>query len=215
MSETKHSMSAKGFLHRASGKAANAALGFIAAHRAWLETGELSAVTSPILAKIDSKELLPTPGLDAIKKVVFDHMITQESKKAAASLDRSANPSEHRSSKPVEATVYNVKGEIVSVLNEKTDEYVDLVKNFDRFQDAKGWCDLRLIDCEPGCHAEVKHSKLIVKGAPLTEIITREDAFARIFKKGKSPLCKVTGVSTSKLSFGQKCKNDHFNFSKG
>lgn len=199
-------MTPKGFLHKATTKAANNATAFIAAHRAWLETGELSDLTSPILRKLDDKAVMPTPALEEIKNAVLFHFLAQETKKAE---DAMAKANEPKAQKAYVAAIYDAKGNIVTYINDDGEEK-EMIQSFDMSQDGERWCDRRLFDGAPDWHGEV----VSTKGLPPIHVL-REDSIARILKKPKGPAVHTKGVSTKKLGFGVKAKGDHFHFSKG
>lgn len=204
MSEDKkeRKMTAKGFLHKATKQGAKSAEGFIAAHRAWLETGELAQFTSPILAKLDAKEVYPTPALQAITAVVLGHMLAENVAKAEASLVEGPG---RVSEKAWTATIFNASGEIMTHKNGNTGEEKDLVQNFDSSSDADRWCDRRLFDGASDWFGTVVSNKMHGKdGQPISTVILRQDAIARILAQPKGPACRKTGGSTGKLSFGMK-----------
>ena len=203
---TERKMTPKGFLHKATTKAANNATAFLAAHRQWLETGELAPLTSPILRKLDERDMMPTPALEEIKNVVLCHFLAQETKKAE---DQMAKASEPKVQKAYIATIYDAKGNVATVLTEEKEEK-ELRQSFDMAQDAERWCDRRLFDGAPDWHGTVESTK----GLPPIHVL-REDAIARILKQPKGPAVHTKGVSTKKLGFGVKAKGDHFHFSKG
>lgn len=210
---TERSMSAKGFLHKCKSKAANAAAGFLAAHREWLTTGELSSVTSPILAKFDSGELLPTPSLDAIKQAVFGHMLASDAAKAERQIEEGQNPT---SNKNFICTILNEKEEVQTRFNEAKGEDEDLIKGFETPQEAERWADRRLFEGGSDWFAQVESTKIhLTSGQPFTFYVEREESFARILKKPKPAVSKTRGVSTSKLGFGVKVSNDRSSFSRG
>lgn len=200
-------MTAKGFLHKTTTKAAKAATAFLAQHRAWLETGELAQFTSPILAKLDEKEILPTPALEAIKAVVLGHMLAKDCEVAEAKIQDDA--SKGRSQKPWLATIYNCKGEVCTRLNEKGEEE-DLQKGFDLSSDADRWVDRRLFDGQSDWFGVINSP---IHKSETTVI--REDAIARILKKPKPCATRKTSASTSTLGFRPKVQNDRFYFSRG
>lgn len=204
MSERK--MTPKGFLHKATTKAANNATAFLAAHRAWLETGEPADLTSPILRKLDDKALMPTPALEEIKNAVLCHFLAQETKKAEEAMAKANEP---KVQKAYEATIFDANGNVATYVNAEG-ETKELRQSFDLSQEAERWCDRRLFDGAPDWHGEV-HS---TKGLPPIHVL-REDAIARILKKPKGPAVHTKGVSTKRLGFGVKAKGDHFHFSKG
>ncbi len=204
MSERK--MTPKGFLHKATTKAANNATAFIAAHRAWLETGELSNLTTPILRKLDEREVMPTPALEEIKNAVLFHFLAQETKAAEAAMAKRDEP---KVQKAYVAAIYDAKGNIVTYVNDDGEEK-EMIQSFDMSQDGERWCDRRLFDGAPDWHGEV----VSTKGLPPIHVM-REDSIARILKKPKGPAVHTKGVSTKSLGFGVKAKGDHFHFSKG
>ena len=212
MTETKkpRAMTAKMFLHRSSGKVSADA--FIQAHRAFLETGELASVTSPILAKLDSKAILPTPALEEIKGVVFSHMlqssIREDERKMA---EAQANPAK---AKAWLATIYDGNGDIAIAKNDKG-ELVELQQGFEDAARADGWTDRRLFDGASDWYGVVSHTTITIKGEPMSSRIERSDAIARIMKQAKGAVMKVTSKTTSKLGFGVSCHNDKAVFSRG
>ena len=211
MSEDKkvRNMTPRGFLHKASGKIGASA--FLAQHRAWLESGELASHTTPILRKMDEKDILPTPCLEAIKAIVLGHMLAVDSAKAE---DAILNP-KVGVVKPWMATVYNAKGEIQSRTKEDGSEE-DLQKTFDTSSDADRWTDRRLFDGASDWYGVVAHTSIINRhGDPLSTVIMRDDSMGRILQVSKGPVMKGQSKSAGKLSFGVKVHNDRSVFSKG
>lgn len=187
-------MSLKGFIKKAS--AAKSAIGFIAQYREYMLSGDLAPITSPILSKLDNHELLPTPALKEITDVAFAHMMAQESVKIQESLEKANKP---KTKKAVTATLYSPKGnELIS-------------KGFNLSQEGERWLDQRLIESAPGCVGKIVHSRV----KELTVEVSREEAFARVYKERKMASHKKIGVSMSRLGFGVKAKNDRFHFSHG
>lgn len=213
MSEKKtRNMSAKGWLHKTTTKAAASADGFIKAHREWLETGSLAELTSPILAKIDSRELMPTPGLEALKAVVLGYMIASETAKGEEAMRK--RDEEPAITKPWTATIYDKDGQIATKINEQGKE-VDLFEKFDQPQDAEGWTDRRLFDGQPDWFGVVQSTTMTNKhGEALSTTVLRVDALARMLRKKKGPVMDRP-KSTSKLSWGAKVKNSVSKFSHG
>jgi hypothetical protein len=200
-------MTIKGFLAKTQTKAANSAGAFLSQYRDWLETGELAQFTSPILAKMDAKEILPTPALKEITGVVFAHMMAGESLKADKSVAKSNEPKEE---KPCEATLYTLKGEVAV-----DSEGKPIQQGFHLSQQAERWLDRRLVE-NPTCTGKIVHTKVKDRmgNCQVTEV-TREAAFGRVYKERGMAAHKKTGVSMSKLGFGVKAKNDRFHFSHG
>lgn len=210
MSERK--MTVKGFLHKASGKIS--AKAFLDQHRAWLETGDLAEVTSPILAMYDEEQLLPTPCLDLLKEAVLTHHLRVETDKAEKRLAQAQDPSSHPS-KPWIARVFDSKGNLVETTNTKG-EMVILEQTFALASDADRWTDRRLFEGAPDWFGVVQHTSIMrADGEPITTVIIREDAIARILKRPKGAVQKKTGSRDNKLSFGVKVHQSRAVFSHG
>lgn len=216
MTETKkRSMSLKGFLHKSTGKAALAASGFIAAHREFLLTGDLAFFTTPILLKVDSREILPTPALEEIKAVVLAHHLAEEIRIQEEKMARANEPSE-RKTKAYVATIYDAKtGEVVQEKNDKG-KLVDLTESFDDGTRAEGWTDRRLFDGATTWFGVVESTKLFRQdGTAFAATILRDDAIGRILKTKKGPVMKAQKKSGGRLSFGVKCHESKASFSRG
>lgn len=200
MSERK--MTEKGFLNKAGGKVSAAA--FLAQHREFLTTGTLASLTSPILAKLDSGEILPTPALGEIKSAVLAHMVAKDIAKGEARAERA-----ERTEKPYTATVYDAEGNVCT----RTDaegEIKALVSNFDDAYKAEGWCDRRLDAEGPGAYALLVHN-----GTGRTDRIERDESIGRLYGgRRPSPVMKQQGSGGS-LGWKMKAKGDHFHFSRG
>lgn len=201
-------MTAKGFLNKAAKQGAKSAEGFIAQHREWLLTGTLAQFTAPILAQLDAKEVYPTPALQSISAVVLGHMLAENI--ASADTSQKGEPAtkpikEPREEKAWIACIFNAAGEIQTRKNENTGDDITLRQGFDSSSDADRWCDRRLFDGAPDWFGTVVSTKMFGKdGQPISNVILREDAIARILKKPLAPAMRKTGGSTNKLSFGMK-----------
>lgn len=194
-------MTPKMFLHRANGKISADA--FLKQHREFLESGELAMFTSPILAKVDSKELLPTPGLDELKRIVLSHHLQEEICKAEASMAK-AQEGGGGSRKPYLGEIHDKEGTVL------------LEQAFNTPQECEGWLDRRLFDGEPDCFGVCIAQFMMTKeGEPMTSVVMRGDAIARILKKTKGPVMKAQAKSAGKLSWGAKVKQSHASFSRG
>jgi hypothetical protein len=219
----KRVMTVKGFLHKTTTKAAASASAFLEAHREFLSTGDVASVTLPILAKVDAKELMPTPALEAIKKAVFQHMIVKETAKAEAHITRLANsdPNDPTSSQPNTktwtATIYNADGEIATKLVQKGEESIEeeLIAYFDHPQEADRWVDRRLFDSVPGCFGVVNHNTITNKhGDMLSTTITRGDAISRMLSKKPGAVMRQNKPSGT-LGWGVKSRPSISKFSHG
>lgn len=210
-------MTAKGFLHKARPNVS--ALAFIEAHREYLTKGEVSGHTAPIVAKLDAKELLPTPALDEIKAAVFSHLMIAEAAKAQKAIARANGEdteSEGRAPRVPKAYRANIVDESLNVVTEKKDgKDVSLSKEFDLYQDAERWVDRRLFD-NPGCIGEIATTRETdSKGNPRIYNVSREASMARILRQPGKPVCKGEGKGGGGLGFGVKCKQDRAVFSHG
>ena len=213
-------MTIKGFLAKMNSKAGNSAIGFLAAHREWLLTGELASVTSPILSQMDSGELMPTPCLDAVARAVMNHMFAGEKAKAEASIvkqeekalsDASEEESEGKAKKVYNwmAVIYDSRGNVCTKVN-SDGETEDLIKGFDLAQDSDRWACRRLVECESETYAEVTH-----RVAQCTTIIERSEAMAIIFAKKKGPVVRQPPKGGGSLSFRPKVRETRVTFSHG
>lgn len=198
-------MTAKGFLHKTTTKAANSAAAFIAQYREYLTTGELAPKTSHIINQVDLGQLLPTPALKEIQNAVMAHIIESDTKKQEQAELAAQEP---KTSKSWIATVYNAEGVVQSRIKDNGEEE-DLIKGFDLSSDADRWCDRRLFDGASDWHAEVVNASL-----NLITRIERNDSIARILKKKKGPTMYVKGKSTKSLGFGVKAKQTRVTFSR-
>lgn len=216
MTDTKkRTMSAKGFLHKSNGKAALNAIAFLAAHREWLQTGELALFTTPILLKVDSRELMPTPALEQIKEVVLAHHLAEEIRIAQEKMAKAGEPTEGKSKNYV-ATVWNSKGEIVQA-PDSNGKIKDLKDSFDTSTQAERWADNRLFEGAPDWFCVVETTHVFKQdGSPFTATILRDDSIARILKRPKAPVMKAQKSGKGgKLSWGVKVHESKASFSHG
>lgn len=198
-------MTAKGFLHKTTTKAAASAAAFLEQYREWLVNGELAEVTNPILRLLDDGKVLPTPALNEIKSAVLGHIIAKDTAKAEAAIE---NAGKTTTNKSWLCTIYNAKGEVQTRINTKN-QVEDLIKGFDLSSDADRWVDRRLFDGASDWYGIVSHTRLNVSTTTM-----RNDAIARILHKVKGPIIQQKGTSKT-LGFGVKAKEDRSTFSRG
>ena len=198
-------MSPKGFLHKTTTKAAHSAIAFLAQYREYLTTGELKDATSPIIAKVDAGELLPTPALKEIQYAVMTHIIEADAAKADTA---AAAPQAKGTRKPWKTSIYDAAGVLQTRTNSKGEEE-DLVQGFDLSQRASEWGDRRLMEGTHGWYAIVEHTVI----PNISSRIERGDAMARILKQPKGPAIHQKGKSTKTLGFGVKAKQTRVTFS--
>lgn len=202
-------MTPKGFLHKTTTKAAGSALAFLASYREYLLTSEVSVVTSPIIARLDAGEILPTPALEEVKAAVFTHMLASDALKAEAAIEKQQQP---KKTKPHVAMIYDETGVIATRLNEEG-EVEELIKAFDMPQDAMRWIDRRLVEAAPRSYATLDHTKTVGAGSAMQETITRNESFERIYKVARGPVMKPQSKSTPRLGFGVKAHPSKSTFS--
>lgn len=208
--ETKktHVLTPKSFLVKTTQKAAASAAGFLQAHRDFLLTGELASVASPIIARLDARELLPTPALGEIQRAVLGHIVAMDLAKAEEKLNQPASGG--GTQKPWLATIRDEKGNICTRINSKG-EKEDLVQAFDTAAPADRWCDRRLVEGASDWYALVEHTL-----SPVVTRIDRNEAVARLLKNKPGPVCaKQSKASMSRLGFQGKAKQDRAVFSHG
>lgn len=198
-------MSPKGFLHKSTTKAAGSAIAFLAQYREYLTTGELKDTCSPIIAKVDAGELLPTPALKEIQYAVMTHIIEADSAKADKASTEGAVKGTR---KPWKASIYDAAGVLQTKINSKGEEE-DLVQGFELGQRANEWADRRLFEGTHGWYAIVEHTVI----ANVSSRIERGDSMARILKQPKGPAIHQKGKSTKTLGFGVKAKQTRVTFS--
>jgi len=198
-------MTPKGFLKKLNSKAAASALCFLSKYREYLTSGDLAETLQPIVEKLDSGELLPTPALSEIRQAVMSHIIAVEAAKAEKAIARANTPA-RGSSKAFQAVILNQAGLVQTYVNNQG-EVKELRQNFKLPQEAERWCDRRLFDY-PHCYGEVLHH-----GSPW-ETIGREDSIARILKRPKGAVIKRS-PTPGKLSGQIKIRSKHQSFSQG
>jgi hypothetical protein len=203
MSERK--MSPKGFLRKAT--SAKSALGFLDQYRSYMTTGELSSVLSPIVAKVDSGELMPTPAVSLISHAVMAHIIAIDTAKAEKAIEaQEAGPT---SNKPWLFTVFDSNDVVQTRINNQGDEE-DLVKGFDDASTGDRWMDRCLVDGAPNWYGVCEHTSMKV-----CTIILRADALARILRAKKTAVVHTKGKSTKRLGFQMVCHESRARFSDG
>lgn len=226
-------MSAKRFARaKLSGK--TTAEAFLEAHRNFLNKHTFLA---PILEAYDSKDILPTPTLQACQAALFDHAFACELKTAEHKIAQAVAPKVIRRGEKKDTSTKKKKGYTITVMvktydrdnnvigeevgkirrvkedenGKKFAEEDDAIFEKETFGDAQRKADRALFLLENSLHAIIENNV----GEPIKTSIPRTDAIARMLPKSKSPFSKVMGANTSKLGFGIKAKNDHCSFSRG
>ena len=206
---TERQMSAKGFLAKTNTRAAISASAFLAQYREWLTTGELAYLADPILAKVDCKELMPTPAVKLLAHATMCHIVECDRAKTEAILEKVQSGQEERAPKAWLGTVLDLHGNICTRINAKGEEE-ELVKEFDNASACERWVDRRLFDEASTSYGTIEHTSLNVYSR-----VERADSIARILKKPKGSTCRVKPTTTKTLGFTPKCVQDRASFSRG
>ena len=210
-------MGPRGWLNKSmhlSGK--KTAEGFIAEHREFLEQGELASLLSPILAAVDSKDLLPTPALTAMQNLVLGFVLESEIKAGEKAMAKGAEGGSTGTRKPWVATIFDKFDRVVSQIDESSGEPHDLIQGFDFAQRAEGWVNRKLFAGEPGMYGLVQHATITIKGEPLTSRIERDErVFSAMMPRKPGAFMKNTASKSSALSFRPKASTTRVTFSKG
>lgn len=207
-------MSAKGFLTKSnSNKATTAAMGFLAAHREYLLTGEVSYSTAPIVEAFDKGELIASVALQEVKNAVLAHVMELDRLAAEEALEKGDSPSgdskKHFLAEIRDASTGNL------CLREKEDGTMEkLSKRFPMPQDAERWVDRRLFDGCPSWYGTVTQTNAL-HPEHATDVIERVDAIARILKKPRNSVTKSNKYSGGGLGFGVKVHEKPVKFSRG
>jgi hypothetical protein len=205
---TERKMGPRGFLQKANrASASGSAAGFLAAHREYLVNSEVSYATKPLIVKLDAGEAFPSPTLNAIREAVMGHIMLVDLLKAKESAEKAEKAPKTR--KPFTACVRDGSGAVL--VNEEGKE---IRQSFDLPQRAQDWCDRRLLECAPECFGEIVHNTAHNPNHA-TDLITRDEAMARLFKTPRTPVMKAQKQSQSKLGFGVKAHPSVAKFSHG
>lgn len=203
--KTSKELSPRGFLNKTNTKAAASAAAFISQYRDWLVSGEIAPLTSPILAKLDAGDILPTPCLKEIQNAVLGHIIAVDLHKAEKSMET-----------PLPGTQKNFlcmildENNVICTRTKENGEEENLVKGFDSEMDGGRWLDRRLYEGKPTWHGQLEDTR-----SSYAKIVLRDDSIARLLKHKKGPAVYRKGVSTKTLGWQPKCKQDRATFSKG
>jgi hypothetical protein len=201
-------MTPKGFLRKLS--TAKSAIGFIEAHRAYLTTGELAPLTSPIVHMVDSGALMPTPALTEIQSAVWSHIMLQDQSKA----ERFLLPKEEKEPKAYVAQILDELGRVQFHVTDSGD-MKELIADFDMPQDAERWVDRQLVDGAPNWHGSITWLLCPEKLNPV-RIVSRDESMKRLLRAPRMAVHKTVKVGTSGgLGFGVKVKQDAAKFSRG
>ena len=198
-------MSLKGFIHKANGKIS--AESFLSKHREWLSNNnEVRELTTPILSKVEKGELLPTPALEEIRRVVYDCMMVRENENILKQVDKNRRKYFAKKEGKFAAVILDAQEKVV--LEEKPEGWFELAKSFDMPQAALRWVDRKLVD-NAGCFG------VIQSNGNVYEVVEREESLSRLLRQPKKAVCRRMSAGMSRLSFGVKAHQSMTKFSTG
>ena len=185
------------------------AMAFVKAYREYLTTGDLGAVTGPIVEKLDSGELFPTPAMSEIKVAIMGHIMLVDAAKTQRQQETADAPKTTRTKKAFEACIRSGHGAILADAKGKP-----MVQSFDLPQRASDWVDRRLFEQASDSYGEVTHLKAH-NPDHATDTIFRDDSIARILGSTGAPTVCKGSKQSSTLGFGVKVKESKCTFSRG
>ena len=211
--KTKKPMTASSFLAKCmTSKAISGALGFLAAHREFLTTGETALSTAPIMQRFDSGELIASVALNEVAEAVANHLATKAASNPTTKSVGGMKESRPSVDKPFRARVIDIRSDCtVQVFNESKGEMELLDKCFAMPQEAQRWVDRRLANGSPDWYGEITHNE------KMWEVVERDHSIGRVF--GRRPgqpgqMCKKSAKSSG-LGWGVKAKQSTAHFSNG
>lgn len=205
-------MSPRWFLSLATKSGIKSAEAFLVSHREWLENGEMASAVAPILVKIDSKEVFPTPGLDAIMRIALDHVMADDLSNAEGTSNRSSEP---KTEKPYVAVIMTASGQVATVLDEKK-EPKELRASFEHPQDAERWCQRRLNEGSSSWHGEITWTKIQTRsGSPMVTLVERNDAIKALAPAKRSPFMHQNKSGGGSLKNKMTAHPTQVRFSRG
>lgn len=199
----KKNMTAKWFLSL-SIKTTKSAEGFLSGYKEWLTTGELSLKTAPIVARIESGETKVEIGLEAIKNIALQHVLTADIEK----MEKSADSAGRGTNKPYSSVILQENGEPAMSGDEP------IKANFDHIQEAERWTQRRLVDGASDWHGEITWNKMFSDGVPKVTKVTRTEAIYAQRKITKHPYMHQNRVSAD-MKPRMKVAAKHYQFSRG
>lgn len=210
---TTRKMTMNGFITKChSNKAKASAMGFLAAHKEYLLTGEPAEITSPIVAEYDNGKITASEALEVIKRVVWDHIQATTEEKIKKSIEKNKN----RVSTPSKAfhvKVVDAQGNLQYKKNEDG-EWKPIEAWFDMPQDAERFAIRRLVEGAVDWFGVIDHNSRL-NGMVNWSTIDRDEAYYKSFKAGAKPVIKRTGQAAGRIGNNMRIKNDKSYFSQG
>lgn len=175
---------------------------FFVSHREYMTTGELAEKLSPIIAKVESKQLPAINALEEVRRTLSAYLLVKPIKKS--------NPRGPKLDKPYIARIVNELGQV------QIENDTELVKDFDMPQQAERWVNNRLLNGAPNWHGEVEWTKCPEKLPMKIRKIERSRAMFDLLRTKSGALMHTNKVSSvGGLGFGVKVKNCVSHFSQG
>lgn len=158
---------------------------FLSLTRAFLISGDWQVATRPILNQWDYGTITAHACIESL----FQALVSWQANKAMAVAIENIDANLHKGNW------------LVQVFGDKRPTCPDgsLIKeqSFNTFKDASGWADRRLVETYSDAYAV-----LTAQTEATVITVSRHDALYRLREKSNNPVCKVTGKTTSSLSWG-------------
>lgn len=213
------SLTDKQFLRKSSGRVS--ALGFLDAYEEHIRSTYPNA--NPAMDAFKNGQMLPTPALEYVKKVVGQHVLQSMVHRAEETIQAKEKPAKKRTTSKSGITGQGKYS--VQFFAKETHERT-LVSKVELWEDDNGhhtfraetWqAALRLADRK---HVDILHgqyatiSQEISEGRFLSTRVDRNDSMARMLRPGRGPTCKVKPTSAP-LKNMMSVHNDRCSFSHG
>lgn len=172
---------------------------FLVRTRSFLINGEHASIAKPIINQYDYGQLTAHACIESL----FQSLIAWESNKLLGIAIKDMEEGKHRGN-----WLVTVWGDCRPTA---IDGSVQIEKSFNTYKEAAGWADRRLVETYSDAYA------ILTAQTEATVIkVDRHDALYRLRELPSKTVCKITGKTTSSLSWGQKKSGgDRAYFSRG
>jgi hypothetical protein len=214
----------KSWLHKSTSTntAKYSAYGFLNQYREFLTTGELAEKVSPIIAKLDVErakalselrdtEAMTRASLLEIQNAVIAHITAVSAAKQEAVLEQAqAEPAAASTSKKLWIASVVDANWVVQTRVKPNGDVEDLIKKFEKAEEADRWLTRRLFESHPSWLGFVDHATLNVH-----TMMDHDEAVAVILKKKKQSVLWQRSKTTKTLGFQHKATEKRVSFSRG
>lgn len=210
-------LSDKQFIRKASGRVS--AIGFLDAYEEHIRSNYPGA--HPAMDAFKNGQMLPTPALEYVKKVVGQHILQGMVNRAEETIQKDKPkkrfiPKNGITGQGKYSVQFFVKNTHERTLETKIEVWTD-DNGYHTFKAETWQAALRIADRK---HVDILHgqyatiSQEVSEGRFLTTRVDRDDSMARMLRPGRGPVCKVKPTSAP-LKNLMHCKNDTCSFSRG